>query len=62
MRAFAGSVAGDRGGFSASQSKPWRQAENSYTLLRLPQLQMIDLWVASIGTPLDICPSLLLWY
>ena len=27
--AFAGSVAGDRGGFSANQSKPWRHTENS---------------------------------
>ena len=29
--AFAGSVASDRGDFSANQSKPWRNAENSYT-------------------------------
>ena len=30
--AFVGSVAGDRGGFSANQSKPWRHAKNSYTV------------------------------
>ena len=28
--AFAGSVADDRGGFSANQSKPWRHGEHSY--------------------------------
>ena len=30
--AFAGSVAGDRGGFSVNQSKPWRHDENSQLL------------------------------
>ena len=28
--AFAGSGAGDSGGFSANQSKLWRQGEHSY--------------------------------